>query len=68
MFPSTEFQSAINGLRKDGLDVEAQQSRVLEIFRRLPVRMALFRIFARDDTYGGELIKAANEVLGLSSS
>jgi HD superfamily phosphohydrolase len=40
-----------------------QQSRVLDLFRRLPVRMALFRIFARDDTHRHELIKAANEVL-----
>ena len=46
------------------LEDRYQQSRVLEIFRRLPVRMALFRIFARDDTHGGELIKAANNVLG----
>jgi hypothetical protein len=27
------------------------------------VRMALFRIFARDDKHGPELIKAANAVL-----
>ena len=40
-----------------------QQSRVLELFKRLPVRMALFRIFARDDTHGPALVKAANEVL-----
>ena len=40
-----------------------RQSRVLDLFRRLPVRMALFRIFARDDAHQQELIKAANEVL-----
>jgi uncharacterized protein len=45
------------------LEDRYQQSRVLELFRRLPVRMALFRIFARDDTHRRELIKAANEVL-----
>jgi HD superfamily phosphohydrolase len=45
------------------LEDRYQQSRVLELFRRLPVRMALFRIFARDDAHGPELIKAANEVL-----
>jgi HD superfamily phosphohydrolase len=45
------------------LEDRFQQSRVLELFRRLPVRMALFRIFARDDKHGPELIKAANAVL-----
>jgi hypothetical protein len=33
----------------------------------LPVRMALFRIFAYDETNSRELIQAANEVLGVSS-
>jgi uncharacterized protein len=46
------------------LENRYQQSRVLELFRRLPVRMALFRIFARDDAHSQELIKAANAVLG----
>jgi uncharacterized protein len=45
------------------LEERYRQSRVLELFRRLPVRMALFRIFARDDAHAPELIKAANEVL-----
>jgi uncharacterized protein len=45
------------------LEDRYRQSRVLELFRRLPVRMALFRIFARDDAHGPELIKAANAVL-----
>ena len=45
------------------LEDRYQQSRVLELFKRLPARMALFRIFARDDAHGKELIKAANEVL-----
>jgi hypothetical protein len=45
------------------LEDRYQQSRVLELFRRLPVRMALFRIFARDDAHRSDLIKAANEVL-----
>ena len=43
-----------------------RQSRVLDLFKRLPVRMALFRIFARDETHRHELIRAANEVLGLT--
>jgi HD superfamily phosphohydrolase len=47
------------------LEDRYQQSRVLDLFKRLPVRMALFRIFARDEQHRHELIKAANEVLGL---
>jgi hypothetical protein len=50
----------------DPLDDGYRQSRVLDLFRRLPVRMALFRIFAHDETHRRELIKAANEVLGLT--
>jgi hypothetical protein len=50
----------------DPLEDRYQQSRVLELFKRLPVRMALFRIFAHDDAHRNELIRAANEVLGLS--
>jgi HD superfamily phosphohydrolase len=46
------------------LENRYQQSRVLELFRRLPVRMTLFRIFARDDAHSHDLIQAANEVLG----
>jgi uncharacterized protein len=49
----------------DPLEDRYQQSRVLDLFRRLPVRMALFRIFAHDETHRRELIGAANEVLGL---
>jgi len=37
---------------------------VLDLFRRLPVRMTLFRIFARDTAHSRELIAAANAVLG----
>ena len=48
------------------LEDRYRQSRVLDLFRRLPVRMALFRIFAHDETHRGELIEAANEVLRLS--
>ena len=48
------------------LEDRYQQSRVLDLFRRLPVRMALFRIFAHEETHRRELIKAANEVLSLS--
>jgi uncharacterized protein len=40
-----------------------QQARVLDLFKRLPVQMSLFRIFAREDTHRRELIAAANEVL-----
>ena len=45
------------------LEHSYQHSRVLDLFRRLPVRMALFRIFARDERGRGELIEAAHQVL-----
>jgi HD superfamily phosphohydrolase len=48
------------------LEDRYQQSRVLDLFKRLPVRMALFRIFAHDEAHRRELIAAANEVLGLT--
>jgi uncharacterized protein len=48
------------------LEDRYQQSRVLDLFKRLPVRMALFRIFAHDETHRDALIKAANKVLGLT--
>jgi len=47
----------------DPLENSFQQSRVLDLFRRLPVQMSLFRIFARDDGHGKELVAAANQVL-----
>jgi uncharacterized protein len=45
------------------LDESYRHSRVLDLFRRLPVRMALFRIFAREDTHRRELVHAAQQVL-----
>jgi HD superfamily phosphohydrolase len=51
----------------DPLEDRYQQSRVLDLFKRLPVRMALFRIFAHDETHRTELIGAANVVLGLTT-
>src|SRR5260370_1008153 len=51
----------------DPLEDRYQQSRVLDLFRRLPVRMTLFRIFARDAAHSRELVKAASEVLGSAS-
>jgi HD superfamily phosphohydrolase len=47
----------------DPLEDSYQHSRVLDLFRRLPVRMAIFRIFARDERARGELIEAAHQVL-----
>jgi HD superfamily phosphohydrolase len=44
------------------LEDSYQHSGVLELFRRLPVRMALFRIFALDDRAGPQLIEAARRV------
>ncbi|HEY1419430.1 MAG TPA: HD domain-containing protein [Candidatus Dormibacteraeota bacterium] len=49
------------------LENRYQHSRVLDLFKRLPVRMALFRIFAHDETHRADLIRAANEVLGLAA-
>jgi uncharacterized protein len=51
----------------DPLEDRFQQSQVLDLFRRLPVRMTLFRIFARDSAHNRELIDAANAVLGATS-
>lgn len=47
----------------DPLEGGYQRSRVLDLFRRLPVRMAIFRIFARDERGRKELIEAAHQVL-----
>ena len=47
----------------DPLENSFQHSRVLDLFRRLPVRMAIFRIFAQDERGRGELIEAAHQVL-----
>src|SRR2546423_14198543 len=48
------------------LEDRYRQSRVLDLFRRLPVRMALFRIFARDETHRRGLVKGADEALGVT--
>ena len=58
--PSEETQSI---LFYDPLEGAYQRSGVLELFRRLPVRMALFRIFARDDRRRDDFVKAAAQVL-----
>ncbi|HZU17174.1 MAG TPA: hypothetical protein VFD01_11345, partial [Candidatus Dormibacteraeota bacterium] len=47
----------------DPLGQTYERSRVLDLFRRLPVRIAIFRIFARDDRGRAELIRAARQVL-----
>jgi uncharacterized protein len=47
----------------DPLEDSYQHSRVLDLFRRLPVRMALFRIFTRDERGRADLIEAAHQVL-----
>ena len=60
------MQETADILFYEPLEDRYRQSRVLDLFRRLPVRMALFRIFAHDETHRRELIQAANEVLGLS--
>jgi HD superfamily phosphohydrolase len=48
----------------DPLERSYQHSRVLDLFRRLPVRMAIFRIFALDEGCRGPLVEAAHQVLG----
>ena len=60
------MQETADILFYEPLEDRYRQSRVLDLFRRLPVRMALFRIFAHDETHRRELIQAANEVLGLT--
>jgi hypothetical protein len=52
----------------DPLEDRYQQSQVLDLFRRLPVRMTLFRIFARDTSHSRELVAAANAVLGAATT
>jgi hypothetical protein len=47
----------------DPLEDRYQQSAVLDLFRRLPVRMALFRIFTLDDQHREELARAADAVV-----
>jgi HD superfamily phosphohydrolase len=47
----------------DPLEHRYEQSGVLELFRRLPVRMALFRMFTREPGHRDELVRAAREVL-----
>ena len=47
----------------DPLEGSYQHSRVLDLFRRLPVRMAIFRIFALDERCRGPLVEAAHQVL-----
>jgi uncharacterized protein len=47
----------------DPLEDSYTHSRVLDLFRRLPVRMALFRIFTRDERGRGALIEAAHGVM-----
>jgi HD superfamily phosphohydrolase len=47
----------------DPLEGSYHHSRVLDLFRRLPVRMAIFRIFALDERCRGPLVEAAHQVL-----
>jgi HD superfamily phosphohydrolase len=49
----------------DPLDGSYERNRVVDLFRRLPVRISLCRIFARDDAHREELIAAADRALAL---
>ena len=52
----------------DPLDGRYERNRVIDLFRRLPVRISLCRIFARDDAHRGELIAAADRALAAGSN
>jgi hypothetical protein len=58
--PAAESQDI---LLYDPLEDRYEESGVLDLFRRLPVRMALFRIFTHDTRHQEELVRAAEEVL-----
>jgi HD superfamily phosphohydrolase len=47
----------------DPLTGEYERNRVVDLFRRLPVRISLCRIFARDDAHREELVRAADRAL-----
>jgi uncharacterized protein len=47
----------------DPLDGRYQRSKVIDLFRRLPVRITLCRIFARDDAQREPLVAAADRAL-----
>jgi len=47
----------------DPLDGRYQRSKVIDLFRRLPVRISLCRIFARDDAQREALVAAADRAL-----
>ena len=48
----------------DPLDGRYQRSKVIDLFRRLPLRIALCRIFARDGANREALVAAADRALG----
>ena len=47
----------------DPLDDRYERSQLIDLFRRLPVRISLCRIFARDDAHRGALVAAADRAL-----
>jgi HD superfamily phosphohydrolase len=47
----------------DPLTGHYERNRVIDLFRRLPVRISLCRIFARDDAHREELVRAADRAL-----
>ena len=48
----------------DPLTGRYERNRVIDLFRRLPVRITLCRIFARDDAHREDLVGAADRALG----
>ena len=47
----------------DPLTGDYERNRVIDLFRRLPVRISLCRIFARDDAHREDLVRAADRAL-----
>jgi HD superfamily phosphohydrolase len=58
--PLTE---AVDVVLYDPLADRYERSRVLDLFKRLPLRIALCRIFARDSSHRRELVAAADAAL-----
>ena len=67
---ATQGTKAINPLTEsvdvvlyDPLEDRYERNRVVDLYRRLPVRISLCRIFARDESHRPELVAAADRAL-----
>jgi len=52
----------------DPLTNKYERNRVIDLFRRLPIRITLCRIFARDDAHREDLVRAADRALGAQAA